>query len=261
MIKKYTVQLGQVRNGNEVCENPIITLVGGTNVAINCIDEANGIYEVQVDEESVGACLEFLISCGECHECPPIVVSKCFCDNNSDCDICEICGPDGFCIPKCPADQFCNDQGACVDCLGKDDCPGDLDCIGGKCQCPTGSTQVGNRCIECNDDSDCDVCQVCSIDGKCIPKDCADQVCDPDSGDCVECVNSGDCGLNEVCDNNECVCAPGFIRRDGVCVAVECVRDEDCGDCQVCSSDVCIPKTCPPNQVPVLVAGVCQCVP
>ena len=257
MIKKYTITLGTVRNGSEVCSNPIVSLIGGTDVAINCIDPEKGIYVVQVDEDSVGPCLEFLVSCGDCHDCPPKVVSRCFCSNNGDCDICEECGPDGLCRPKCPG--LCDENGACVDCVDNNDCPNNQVCIGGSCGCPPGANLVNGVCIECTSDSDCELCETCSNDGQCIPKTCPG-ACNPNTGECVECVNSGDCDINEVCVDNECECAPGFIRRNGVCVPVDCVSDSDCGPCQICSSDSCIPKTCPPGKVPVVIAGQCQCV-
>lgn len=260
-IRTYTITIGTVMNGDEVCANPSVELIGWGDAAVNCIDSENGIYQIQIDGELTDNELTFVVSCDDCHVCPPQIITKRFCDDNGDCGDCEICGADGFCKSVCAVDQSCV-NGQCVDCTSSEDCPGNQQCINGRCQCPPGTTfnPTTGLCEDCRTDSDCDTCEVCQ-GGVCTSKDCGDdQVCDPASGQCTECVNSGDCGPNEVCVNGACECADGFTKVNGVCVALDCQLDSDCPLCFVCSSNSCIPKTCPSGKVPVVVGNSCQCV-
>lgn len=259
-MNTYNVKIGQVTNNGIVCQNPVVTLVGHGEALVNCLDEVNGVYQVQTLDDLSGATLEFLVQCSECDVCPPRLITKTFCDSNLDCQDCQTCSEAGFCESICDPDQFCeNDK--CVDCLTGEDCPNNQVCLNGKCTCPDGSDPDANgRCIECAIDSDCETCEVCQ-DGTCLPKDCHDGVCDPTSGECIDCLNSGDCGPNEVCDNGECTCADGFVEVNGVCVSVECQLDSDCPTCFQCSNNSCIPISCPFGKVPVIVNGVCECVP
>ena len=258
--KTYTVTIGTVTNAGEVCQNPVVTLVGhGDGTVVNCIDSENGIYQVQTTEALEGSSLTFLVQCTECDVCPPVTIVKTFCDDNMDCGDCEICGTDGFCQSICAPDQFCeNDK--CVNCLTDDQCANNQVCLNGNCTCPDGSDPgPDGRCSDCSSDSDCDICEICQ-DGTCTPKDCHNGVCNPETGECQDCLNSGDCEVNEVCVDGDCQCADGFTRIDGVCVSVECQLDSDCPTCFQCSNNTCIPVTCPTGKVPVTINGQCQCV-
>jgi len=256
-VKKFRVTVGDLTNNGVVCSSPTIILLDSGCAHLVCIDEENGIYEVQIADDCTDQCFDFLVQCEECHTCPPVEITKCICEDSSQCDPCQDC-IDGICVDRCGDGEFCSDNGVCVGCLDNTDCPGELECINGECSCPPGSTQSGDRCIECSTNSDCDVCEVCQ-DGKCIEQDCGSGACDPDTGECVDCINEDQCRDDQICVDNECVCPPGFVERDGVCVpAPECVSAEDCDECEVCRNGQCVPRQCPPGQVCV---GEYGCVP
>lgn len=260
-MNTYTITLGQVTNNGVACANPIITLAGHSDSAVvNCIDEAEGIYQVQTTDELAGTSLEFIVQCSECDDCPPTIINVSLCDDNGDCGECQVCGPNGYCVSLCDEGQSCvNDK--CVDCTSSEECPHNQVCINGSCGCPDGSMPGDDgRCSDCAENADCEICEVCQS-GTCAPKDCVDGVCDPQTGDCIDCLNSGDCDINEVCTNGSCNCAEGFTRINGVCVAVDCEIDGDCPDCFQCSNNNCIPITCPPGKTPAIVNGACSCVP
>jgi hypothetical protein len=138
----------------------------------------------------------------ECHG-PPIFCQRC--DTDLDCTAtlgstfhCDLEGHG--CVPSCrdskqcaPPNTFCltgtdpNDAGICVECIEHADCPG-------------GFCNERHRCIECNDDPDCD-------------QNTSRRKCNAQSA-CVECLNDSDCATNR-CDEGRGVC-------------VECRSNEDC---------------------------------
>ena len=179
-VRTFDVTLGKVykldAQGNilEECENPIVELAGKQDVAIVCIDPDCGLYRVQIGPEDVDPCLTFIVQCEECDICPPVIIEKCFCDEQGDCKDCEICNSEGFCEYICKKDQCCvNDR--CVDCAEGTECtcPCNQICVNGKCECPpnttldpdTGCCNVGDCPPDpCITDNDCPTGCVCPED-------------------------------------------------------------------------------------------------
>lgn len=213
-IRKFTVTIGKVYNNGIECKNPVVQFAGQRNIAINCIDADKGIYTIEVldGQEDLG-CLQFIIQCSECGDCPPVIKDVCFCQEDSDCkDPCLECR-NGVCEPKC-----------CFECE-------DGECYGGDC--------YEDTCVRSTDckgvgGDDCDDC-------RCLNKECIN---------CAECVENDHCTGGKICrtiivDGEECrtcVCPPGLIDCTGVCASC-CVKN-DCEACEDCEGGVCVPVDC-----------------
>src|SRR5687768_17363186 len=100
-VRTYTIELGKVYNNGVECKNPVIKVAGGQDIAINCIDTEACLYNVQVGPGVTQPCITFLIQCEDCGSCPPEEKTYCFCDSIEDCEACEYCGSNGFCVPLC----------------------------------------------------------------------------------------------------------------------------------------------------------------
>lgn len=249
-FKTYKITLGRVYNidTGEICRKPSVRLVGNTDVALNCLDDKKGIYEIQVGPNDENPCLSFEVKCDDCSKCPVQIITKCFCSDNDGCDDCSVCGDNGICEDKCP--NKCDD-GLCVDCIDDDCCPDNQTCANGKCNCPTDRPfQTENGCLECIDDNDCTRSGEICVSGTCEPIECSNGHYSDQLGECVECINSGHCGENETCINNTCDCSSGYIRVDGVCIeGPDCTFDTDCGDCQYCLNGSCTEQICPQGTI------------
>ena len=103
------------------------------------------------------------------------------------------CPPGFYCNgKKCVCKGKINNNGECVECLSTTDCPpcsecingnctpsvgpNNIICIGGECDCPSGSKfdKITNSCVptdNCTKDSDRDECETC-IAGECTPIVC-----------------------------------------------------------------------------------------
>ena len=105
------------------------------------------------------------------------------------------------------------------------------------------------QCDECNNNSDCGVCEDCVEGGqgnkKCKPRECpGGQVCCNDIDGCRECCNDNDCTGEQTCENYKCV--------DPV-VPHECDTNADCGTCKDCEAGSggvrkCKNRDCPNGQ-------------
>lgn len=251
MIQKKKFCLKNILKGGLPCPNAKITWIVPhsdclTTPCDSCTDEC---IEITLLDDCDISCVHVRIECPDCDSCPPETHKICFCNTDGDCEVCETCSDAGVCVEKC---EHCDPiTGECGECSDANDCPGDLECIQGKCQCPPGTTQDGTICRECSEDGECGPCKVCTENGKCVPKDCGSGVCDPTTGDCVGCTNSGHCGPNEVCVDGECECAPGYVYDpiEGCIPAPPCATDRDCGPCMKCTEDGCVPRECPDGYV------------
>lgn len=249
-VRTYTITIGDVFNNGVKCENPIITVAGGQDISISCIDPTCGEYKVQVGPGVTEPCITFLVECEDCGSCPPQEITKCFCDSIDDCDDCEFCNSGGFCEKFCPTDECVN--GTCVECETEADCTCNRVCDNGVCSCPAGTTlnSITGCCDECSSNADCEECDECQLANgirSCVPKQCTNGVPKIGTCECVECNNSGDCdGPHECCtSNNECQCCEGFKRVNGICVENECDFDSDCEACEYCDTTLgCLPKDC-----------------
>lgn len=251
MIQKKKFCLKNILKGGLPCPNAKITWIVPhsdclTTPCDSCTDEC---IEITLLGDCDINCVHVRIECPDCDSCPPETHKICFCNTDGDCEVCETCSDAGVCVEKC---EHCDPiTGECGECSDNTDCPGDLECIQGKCQCPPGTTQDGTICRECSEDGECGPCKVCTENGKCVPKDCGSGVCDPETGECVGCINSGQCGPNEVCVDGECECAPGYVYDpiEGCIPAPPCETDGDCGPCKKCTEDGCVPRECPDGYV------------
>jgi hypothetical protein len=252
-MERNRICLNNITQGGVACKNPTITWTnaGDTCLLINCVDD--NCVTVQVPDGCTERCVTFILDCEDCDQCPPVIITRCLCDDNGDCGNCEDCVT-GFCTPvECP-DQVCDPvTGDCVDCYENGQCPCDQECIANQCQCPDPSQFVNDKgcCVDCLTNDHCPECHNC-VGGTCVPVVCPDGICNPDTNGCVECLIAGDCtGDNECCIGNRCACCPGFFRNaEGDCVEIpQCNSDDDCPACFVCVDGECAPQVCPDGKV------------
>ena len=262
MRTKYTLTIGDVFNNGKKCTTPIVEVVGSGDFTTACLDKANGIYELEgIFPEN--KCIDILISCGECHDCPPKEITKCACSDISECGDCETCADTGFCESVCPDDEYCYGE-RCVECDPTTPCPNGQVCKSGRCVCPQNKPfNVNGVCLECvhTGVEDCNECR----DGVLVPLPCSG-VCDPASNGCVDCLQSSDCdGANECCsDGKTCDCCEGFVRAsNGLCVpAPDCDENNPCGPCQTCRDGKCDDLVCPDGKICIDGSGCveeCDC--
>src|SRR5690606_27494126 len=144
----------------------------------------------------------------------------------------SICGRD------CRVDSDCPNSFVCVDLL---------DANGRQC-IPQANTCSGIA-VECQDDRDCAVGEVCDSNNSCQPDmtgctadaDCsAGRICE--DGACIipppECDSTTTCPSGQYCDGGVCVegaecdamrpCSGGHVCEIGSCVASRCDANEDC---------------------------------
>jgi hypothetical protein len=261
MISKYTLTIGTVYNNGKACLNPIIEVVGSGDFTTACIDKKNGVYELEgiLPENK---CLDIIVSCGECHDCPPKEIRKCICSDDAECEDCETCNDSGFCESTCPPDEYCYGE-RCVECDPSTPCPNGQTCKSGRCVCPQNKPfNVNGVCLECIHTGvvNCNECK----DGVLTPLPCSG-VCDPSSNDCVDCLQSSDCdGDNECCVGKLCDCCEGFVRAsNGSCVpAPDCDEETPCGPCKTCRDGKCEDIVCPDGKICVDGSGCveeCDC--
>lgn len=250
MISKRKFCIKNILKQNVRCKNPKVTWVVPesdclTTPCEGCNDEC---IEISILEGCELNKIKVIVECPDCDDCPPIIDVVEFCVSDSDCGDCDKCD-EGICSEKCPEDEYCDDNGNCVECL-PGTCEDGKECINGKCVCPPNKVERDGECYDCEKDSHCKPCEVC-VGNKCVAKECFNGVCDPETEECVDCIKSGDCGENEVCKDKECVCAPGFTFEPGVgCVpSPECKTDDDCGDCFYCSDEGCKERECPEGTI------------
>ncbi len=249
-IQRFKVCLDSLLQGGVSCNNPTINWSGLGDVEVSCPAGTNcNCVEIQVPSDSLQKCFTVQVDCDDCDKCPPIIITKCLCDNNDNCGPCETC-IDGQCISRCP-DKVCDeDRNICVDCTDDNQCSDGKICNAGRCQCPPDKPfeDANGRCVKCKGNGDCPSCTEC-VDGDCIPKRCGSGECDPDTGDCVDCLSSGNCTKpNQCCKNNKCECCDGFIFNPitGECEEVgSCREDEGCPKCYICIDKECLPRVCP----------------
>lgn len=210
---------------------------------------------------------------GDC-QCPPSKpymndAGECIdCSDDSHCGPCEECTPLG-CKPIICPEGVCNpNTGECDECRNSGDCDGPNErCKNGKCECAEGF--VRNRdtgecepAPECDEDSDCNECQICvggtcqdivcpdgyvCYKGNCVPEcDCGDGDCPAGRGctqisynkcACLKC--EGECDSNSDCDN-ECVCLNGNCKQNP-CDNRTCDDSSDCGIGCGCLNGKCLP--------------------
>lgn len=267
--KTYTIDIDKkIQIGGKLCNNYSIVPQKPECANIVCElikDSKENItaIKIQVPEECADGCVDFIIECKDnCDGCGQQRLRICPCTENSDCPDCEICGPSGYCVSKCDPNEFCSGD-RCVECDDENPCHGGKICVAGECKCPPSKPYQNEKgeCVECNDITPLLPCEDC-VGGKIVDKECAEGVCDNDSGDCVECVKGSDCNVPfEKCKDKKCECIDGYKRNiiTGDCEPKsDCTRDEDCGKCRKCLADgKCGDYECPHGYVPSNVPGEC----
>ena len=253
-----------------------------------CIDSRCGLPPVVActgDESCAGQALQprCLVDAQRCVGC----LSESDCSSGRTCSVLNTCVPvDDGCDSnaECP-DAFaavCDlDARRCVACLADADCAGDQVCgIDRRCHAPyagcgadadcvydaqaTRCEPGAGQCVGCLVDADCsaDGSQVCSADYACesadarcaTTADCAEGMCDVDTGACVECLAADDCGDGLRClSNNRCGkstacidsvdCEGAAICNLSLGACVECVESSDCGTGKLCLRSACVPET------------------
>jgi len=172
------------------------------------------------------------VTCAIADECPGL-------DTTCRYRVCEegICGfddaPSGV---GCSENEgtFCNGEGACVQCLGNEDCTGDDSCVGGVCapvHCTDQQRNMGETDTDCG--GPCPPCD--NGEGCATADDCASQFCK--AGTCTACSNDGDCAAS-----------PGTYCDTGICIPQKGKGDQCTGDAQcvsgACADDVCCDAPC-----------------
>jgi len=141
---------------------------------------------------------------------------------------------------------LCDPDLGCVECVGDGDCGAAAPaCIHG-------------HCVQCNDNTDCQMGQSCfprngSCQTSCTDNgDCEDNepICDTMTGQCVGCMANTDCdGGSPFCDLQTKQCSE--CLSDGDCgtaqpncdlselECVQCAVDSDCADNEICEGHSC----------------------
>jgi uncharacterized repeat protein (TIGR01451 family) len=149
------------------------------------------------------------------------------------------------CPDECPEGTVWDeDLEECVECVEDEDCP-----LGEICT-------EENTCEECEDNDDCPEGEICE-ENECVPEECeTDEDCPADEvcleGECVDCIEDEDCPEGEICtEDNECVeceedsdCPEDLVCEDGTCEE-ECSIDADCPEDEFCADGVCEEVICP----------------
>lgn len=245
-IKKYTLTLGDVTNNGKKCTNPIVELLGSGDFSIACIDQGKNVYELEgVFAEDT--CVDILVRCAECDNCPPIEIRKCICSGDAGCADCEFCDESGFCESRCPEDWYCLNE-TCVECDNNTPCADGKVCKSGRCVCPQNAPfELNGKCLECIEDAPCRDCE----NGVYINRDCSGK-CDPLTDDCVDCLTTTDCdGDNECCDDKKCDCCEGYVRDafDNCVPKPQCDENTPCPSCTTCVDGNCQAIVCPDGMI------------
>lgn len=173
-----------------------------------------------------------VVNCAIADECPGL-------DTTCRYRVCE----DGLCdfenAPSavgCSENEgtFCNGEGACVQCLGDEDCTGNDSCVSGVCapvHCTDQERNMGETDTDCGGP-----CPPCGNGESCLgPDDCTSQFCN--EGTCTACSGDGDCSES-----------PGTYCDMGICTPQKGKGDQCSGDAQcvsgVCADDVCCDAPC-----------------
>jgi len=204
-------------------------------------------------------------------KCMPCEVKSCdVCPDNKNCEKCKVplVLQDGLCEKDCKKAYFSN-GGLCKKCpLFCDECENEQKCkvcqkgkilsADSKCidECPSGSVQVGVKCVLCQSDPKCEKCsstdlkQCLSCNGNLVLKsntcvdNCGDNFyintrkCSPCKQNCKKCQDGNTC---LECDNgyalyqDNCVsnCPSGFRKENGKCLACS-------ADCLTCDTKQCL---------------------
>lgn len=168
------------------------------------------------------------------------------CNTSEDCAKCQDCEYSDCVTRKCP-NGICDPvTDECTDCLKTGDCTGPNErCIDKKCECEEGFYRdpFTKLCVEkpeCEFDSQCPPCHICTATG-CQPIVCpADHICVPGRG----CVKICDCSQALCDDGSPCVNLNGEVCYCSTCPPGPCVNNGDCGPNCHCTPQGCMPNPC-----------------
>lgn len=249
----YEIDVTVAFNG-AACKNYDVVFEKPTECANVRCEYSKGKILVEIPKDCT-ECVTAIVTCNDdkCLTCSePEKITICPCTTDADCGNCQEC-INGLCVSTCKGEEFCSDEGICVDCDDDNPCPANQVCVSGDCQCPPDKPYKNSKgvCVSCDENHPCPPCTYCTPEG-CKPIICPEGVCDPTTGKCVECNGTGDCdGENECCVDNKCDCCEGFVRDygTGLCVPQGCTTDTECPDCFICYQGQCIPRECPEGYI------------
>ncbi len=166
------------------------------------------------------------------------------CSGHADCDDGNVCTKDRCVAGSC---VYTGNTNPCDDGLF---CNGADSCLGGACSVHTGDPcggqicdEVGDACVDCFVDPDCDDGEVCT-DDSCVGGVClwTDNTAPCDDG--VYCNGTDECsgGSCSVHTGDPCVAPDICSETDDACV--ECLTAADCDDSEVCTTDACAGGVC-----------------
>ncbi|MEQ9697261.1 MAG: hypothetical protein RLO54_05495 [Sandaracinaceae bacterium] len=160
-------------------------------------------------------------------------------EESATCAAGEIRSPDGVCVPDTDLDAATLDAGEDA---GADAGDADTDPCEGRCLADELCDSDG-RCVDCLADADCDAPTnpVCNDVGECVAgctsnATCArfeaTPACDEGGGTCVECDadDASQCGASESCDLIDFTCVPQETRR----TCETCTNDDQCPGGHLC---------------------------
>ncbi len=208
------------------------------------------------------------------------------CETDGECEKGKIC-EGGKCqtgcrsVRDCPEKMLCDLSkqpfGECVQCIKKEDCQENFNCINGQCvfYCTDNNDCNGrfcnlttHKCVDCLKDGDCPLKTICDSLNRCVEgcrssRDCTPLLCDTSKGEngkCVECLKNEDCqDINKVCNDGVCVfrcdgdedcTGQKCDKTSGICV--DCLIKSDCKLGFICINKVCVTgcedtRDCPPD--------------
>lgn len=183
-----------------------------------------------------------------------------FCNGRETCEIQNVAGQRGLCVPGTPPD--CNDGLSCTD-----------------DSCDEGNDQCVNEPVEsrCNDGLFCNGIESCSpgadpqtnptgctvVGTNCLDLlACTDDSCDEGNDECVHTPNNTTCDDGRFCNGEEwcnpdalpgdgcepaptsVICPPGLFCSEIAGACVECDSVDDCDDGITCTNDICSNNVC-----------------
>jgi hypothetical protein len=240
----------------------LVWVAGCANVIVD--PGADSCDEIAGAARCVGECVLLSVDPGNCGACGIL------CESGQSCvdGACQGCvGAD--CSMDCPGGLVDCGDGTCVDLMSDPDhcgacgaaCGAVQTCVGGACQCPSGTLSCGSSCVDiAGDPQNCGSCgsacapgETCS-GGECqcpagntpCPGACADL--SSDTANCGVC--GAVCPAGNLCSQGACVCPAGKVDCGGTCADLTSDLG-NCGACgnmcvqgQTCTSSVC---ACPPG--------------
>jgi hypothetical protein len=228
----------------EVCTSD--TCAGGVCLYVpNLLPCDDGLFCNGADTCDLGTCSvhagDPCVAPDSCDEAADACVE---CSNHADCDDTEVCTKDRCVAGSC---VYTNQGGACDDGLF---CNGADSCLGGACSGHAGDPcggqicdELGDVCVDCFVDPDCDDGDVCTDDA-CVGGTCEWTVNTAPCDDGLFCNGTDECAAGSCSVHAGDPCAAPDICSEADDACVECLTAADCNDSEICTTDACAGGTC-----------------